>query len=113
MNLRPLNLISSMATRELLAALAGQYQREAGRNVQAEAAGGVEVARRIAAGEPHDVVVLASNAIDKLIAEDKVLAGRVDLVRSGVAVAVRAGAARPPVDTSQDVKTAVLAASDA
>lgn len=107
----PLTLISSMATRELLAALADQYQGVAGRGVQAESAGGVEVAKRIAAGEQRDVVVLASGAIDKLIAEGAVLPGsRVDLVRSGVAIAVAAGVARPAVATPEDVKAAVLAA---
>lgn len=105
-----LTMISSMATRELLAALAAQYQQASGVTVQAEAAGGVEVAKRIGAGECRDVVVLAANAIDKLIADGAVLAGRVDLARSGVAIAVRADAARPPVTTPQQVKAAVLAA---
>jgi molybdate transport system substrate-binding protein len=100
-----------MATRELLAVLAAQYQRDTGRRVEAEAAGGVEVARRIAAGEACDVVVLAANAIDKLTAEGAVLDGsRRDLVRSGIAIAVRAGAARPPVHSAEDVQAAVLAA---
>ncbi len=107
----PLRLISSMATRELLAALASQYQQATGRTVQAESAGGVDVARRIVAGEAHDVVVLAAKAIDKLIADGAVLRGsRVDLVRSGVAIAVRADAPRPQVATTEDVKAAVLAA---
>ena len=111
MTLPPLSLISSMATRELLTGLAAQYQRESGRSVQAESGGGVEIARRISAGEAHDVVVLAANAIDKLMADGAVLpASRVDLVRSGVAAAVGAGAARPALTTPEDVKAAVLAA---
>lgn len=105
-----LTMISSMATRELLAALAAQYQHATGVTVRAEAAGGVEVAKRIGAGESRDVVVLAANAIDKLIADGAVLAGRVDLVRSGVAIAVRADAARPKITTPEEVKAAVLAA---
>ncbi len=106
----PLKMVSSMATRELLAALAQQYQRESGIVVLAEAAGGVEVAKRISAGEAADVVVLASNAIDKLIAEERIIGSRVDLVRSGIAMAVRAGAAQPPIATGEDVKSAVQAA---
>jgi molybdate transport system substrate-binding protein len=107
---QPLKMISSMATRELLAALAAQYQQAQGVAVQAEAAGGVDVARRIAAGEACDVVVLAANAIDKLIADGAVTGKRVDLVRSGVAIAVRAGAARPSIATADEVRAAVLAA---
>ena len=77
----------------------------------AEAAGGVDVAKRVQAGEAVDVVVLASNAIDKLMAEGKVLAGsRVDLVRSGVAIAVRAGATKPDLSDEAAVRRAVLAA---
>jgi molybdate transport system substrate-binding protein len=105
-----LNLISSMATRELLAALAAQYQRDTGIAVETQAGGGVEVARRVSAGEVFDVVVLAANAIDKLLGEGRLAGGRVDLVRSGVAMAVRAGAPRPAVGSEADVKAAVLAA---
>ena len=106
----PLKMVSSMATRELLAALAAQYQRDSGIVVHAEAGGGVEIARRISAGEAADVVVLASTAIDKLMAEGRVAGARVDLVRSGIAMAVRAGAAQPAVAGEADVKAAVLAA---
>lgn len=107
----PLKLVSSMATRELLAALAAEYTRQTGRAVQAEAGGGVDVARRIEQGEACDVVVLASNAIDKLIASAKVLPGREDLVESGIAIAVRKGAARPPVASEEDVRRAVQSAA--
>ena len=105
-----LKMISSMATRELLAQLAEGFTRQSGIAVKAEAAGGVEVAKRISAGEACDVVVLASRAIDKLISEGRVSGARVDLVRSGVAIAVRDGAQRPSVATEEDVKAAVMAA---
>jgi molybdate transport system substrate-binding protein len=112
MHSTPLRLLSSMATRELLAELAARFQRTAAQAVSAEAAGGVDVAKRVQAGEAVDVVVLASNAIDKLIADGKLLAGsRVDLVNSGVAIAVRAGAPRPDIATEEAVKRAVLAAA--
>src|SRR5262245_60440606 len=95
----PLKLVSSMATREVLAELVSQYQRATGQPVAAEAAGGVDVAKRVQAGEAVDVVVLASDGIDKLVAAGKVVEGsRLDLVRSGVGVAVRAGAPHPAVD---------------
>ncbi|MGB6451327.1 MAG: substrate-binding domain-containing protein [Steroidobacteraceae bacterium] len=108
---QPLKLISSMAAREVLAELAAQYQRATGQPVTAEAAGGVDVAKRVQAGEAVDAVVLASTAIEKLIVEGKLLAGsRVDLAKSGVAIAVRSGAARPDVSTEDAIKRAVLEA---
>lgn len=100
-----------MATREVLAELASMYQRISSQPVTSEAAGGVDVAKRVQAGEAVDVVVLAGDAIDKLIAEGKLLSGsRVDIVKSGVAVAVRAGASRPVIDSEEAVKRAVRAA---
>jgi molybdate transport system substrate-binding protein len=108
----PLKLVSSMATRDVLAELLGEYRRVTGQPVAAEAAGGVDVAKRVQGGEVVDVVVLAADAIDKLIAAGKVVAGsRVDLVRSGVGVAVRAGSARPAIDSEDALKRAVEAAS--
>lgn len=103
--------ISSMATKGLLADLAAAYEQRCGVKVAVEAIGGVDATRRVAAGEPFDVVVLAVDAIDKLVAAARVVAGsKVDLVRSGVAVAVRSGAARPDISSEAALKRAVLAA---
>lgn len=107
---RPLRMVSSMATRELLAALAARFQQQTSRAVTTEAAGGVDVAKRVEAGEAVDVVVLASNAIDRLIASGRLYPGRVDVVQSGIAMAVRKGASLPAIATEEDVKRAVLAA---
>lgn len=107
----PLKLISSMATREVLSELVSQYERGTAQPVTTEAAGGVDVAKRVQAGEAADLVVLAANVIDKLIGEGKLAAGsRVDLVKSGVAIAVRSGAHKPDIATEEGVKRAVLAA---
>lgn len=107
---RPLKLLSSMAAREVLAELIRGFTAQTGQPVAAEAAGGVEVARRIQAGEAADVVVLSATAIDKLIAGTQLRAGRVDLVKSGVAIAVRSGASQPDVSTEAAVRAAVSGA---
>jgi len=58
------------------------------------------------------VVVLAGDAIDKLVAAGHlVAAGRVDLARSEVAIAVRAGAARPRIDSETALRAAIEGAS--
>lgn len=108
---RPLKVLSSMAAREVLAELARGFTAQTGQPVDAEAAGGVEVAKRIQTGEAADVVVLSDTAIDKLIAAGALGANRVDLVKSGVAIAVRSGADRPDVSTEGAVKAAVATAS--
>ncbi|MBC5767932.1 substrate-binding domain-containing protein [Ramlibacter albus] len=103
--------ISSMATRQVLAELAAAYEKKAGCALLVESVGGVDAARRVQAGESFDVVFLASDAIDKLVAAGKAVAGsKVDLVRSGVAVAVKAGAPKPDLSSEDALKKAVLAA---
>jgi molybdate transport system substrate-binding protein len=103
--------ISSMATRQVLADLAAAFEQRSGRLVAIESVGGVDAAKRVQAGEPFDIVVLASDAIDKLLAAGHVVAGsKVDLVRSGVAVAVRAAAAHPDIGSEDAVRHAVLGA---
>lgn len=110
-----IRLISSMATKQVLAELISQYETQAqaptDHNVQLESVGGVDAAKRVQADEAFDVVALAANAIDQLIAAGKVLAGsRVDLAHSGVAIAVRQGAPKIDISSEDAVKAAVLAA---
>jgi len=100
-----------MATRQVLADLAALWQQRSGCAVAIESVGGVDAVRRIEAGEPFDVVVLAADAVDKLIAAGRVRAdGKVDLVSSGVAVAVRTGDAAPDIGTEAALRQAVQAA---
>ncbi len=100
-----------MATRALLAELATAYAAQHGVQLLITSVGGVDAAKRIQAGEAFDVVVLASDAVDRLINSGQVVAGsRVDLVHSGVAVAVPAGAALPDISSEDAVRNAVLSA---
>jgi len=103
--------ISSMATRAVLADLAAAFERRTGCGVAFESVGGVDAAKRVEAGEPFDVVVLASDALDRLLAAGHVVPGtRVDVTQSGVAVAVPADAPRPDIASEEAVRRAVLAA---
>jgi molybdate transport system substrate-binding protein len=102
--------ISSMATRQVLADLTSAHTARTGQVVVIESVGGVDAAKRVQAGEAFDLVILASDAIDKLIAAGHLKPGRIDLVRSGVAACVRAGAPVPDLSSEAAVKAAVLAA---
>ena len=107
----PLNGISSMATRHLLADLLASWQAQGGQPVAMASVGGVDAAKRVAGGEAFDVVVLASDAIDTLLAAGHLLPGsRVDLVQSAVAVAVPAGAPQPDIGSEAALRAVVLAA---
>jgi len=103
--------ISSMATRQLLAELAGEYQKRTGQSVAIESVGGVDAARRIRAGEKFDIVVLADDAMRKLEADGFLKAGsRAGFAESAIAVAVRSGARRPDLSDEAVTKAAVLSA---
>jgi molybdate transport system substrate-binding protein len=107
-----LKLLSSMATRALLAESVELYRGRTGDAISTAAAGGVDVERRVREGERVDVVVLAGNAIDRLITGQYLQPGsRIDLVESGVAVAVRAGAAVPDLASEDAVRDAVSRAT--
>jgi molybdate transport system substrate-binding protein len=103
--------ISSMATRSLLAELCADYTAATGQAVAVESVGGVDAAKRVLAGESFDLVVLAGDAMAKLMAAGQLQSGSLTpLVHSGVAVAVALGAALPDLSSEAAVRAAVLAA---
>ena len=98
-----------MATRALLADLMLSHEARGGARLAMQSIGGGDAARRVAEGEAFDVVVLASDAIERLLAQGHLLAGsRVDLVRSGVAAAWPASRPAPDLSTQAALRQAVL-----
>jgi molybdate transport system substrate-binding protein len=64
---------------------------------------------RLERGEPADIVILAAPALEELIKQGKVAPGsRVDLVRSTIGMAVRAGAPKPDISTVEALKRTLL-----
>jgi molybdate transport system substrate-binding protein len=64
---------------------------------------------RLQRGEPADVLIMVGYALDELIKQGKVVTGsRVDLARSSIAMAVRAGAAKPDIGTAETFRRALL-----
>jgi molybdate transport system substrate-binding protein len=69
------------------------------------------IPNRLQRGEPADVAIMVGYALDGLIQQGKVVAGsRVDLARSRIAMAVRAGAPLPDISTVAAFKSTLLAA---
>ena len=69
------------------------------------------IQNRLQRGEPVDVVIMADSALDGFIRDGRVVqASRVDLVRSEIGMAVRAGAPRPDVSSIDLFKRALLQA---
>ena len=100
-----------MAVRALLAELAREHERRSGVAVRVESVGGVDAERRVSEGEAFDFVVLARDAIDRLAASGRVDPGsRVDVARSGMAVAIRRNLPHPGVASESQVRDAVIVA---
>ena len=103
--------LSSMATRHILADLARSYELRTGIRVEFRSMGGVEAAKLVRAGEPADVVALASKAMRSLEAEGHIAKGSImDFARSEIAIAVPAGSPRPSVNSEQAVRRAMIEA---
>ena len=103
--------ISSMATRVILGDLVKRYEAASGAAADIRAMGGVDAAKLVRAGEETDIVILASGPMAQLEAEGHLLAGSVKpFARSGMAIAVKAGAVRPDIGGEEAVKRAIAAA---
>ena len=106
-----IKILSSIATREAYLELVPQFERASGHKVTTTWAGTVDIMKRMAAGERHDVVMISSTEMEELIRQGKIDAGtRVDLARCGIGVAVRAGSPKPDLSSGEALKRTLLAA---
>jgi molybdate transport system substrate-binding protein len=96
--------------------LAPEFERTTGSTIVTKYGGSMgnspdTIPNRLARGEAADVVILAASALDDLIAKGRVVAGsRVDLARSAIGMAVRAGAPKPDISTVDALKRTLLQA---
>jgi molybdate transport system substrate-binding protein len=106
-----IKVLSTQATEEAYRELVSQFEKASGHKVTTIFTGTLDVQKRIAAGEAYDLIVMAGAAIDDFIKAGKIVPGsRVDLARSGVGVAVKAGAPKPDISSTEAVKKTLLAA---
>jgi molybdate transport system substrate-binding protein len=104
-----IRVLSTQAPEQAYRELAPQFEKASGHTVTTVFTGTLDVQKRIAAGEAYDLIIMAGPAIDDFIKSGKIVPGsRVDIARSGVGVAVRAGAPKPDIGTAEAVKKALL-----
>lgn len=110
-------VMTSGAFTAAYAELAPQFERATGNRVvttYGPSMGGTadSIPSRLQRGEPADVVILAAPALDELIAAGHVVKGsRVDLVRSSIGMAVRAGAPKPDISSVEALMRALRRAT--
>jgi molybdate transport system substrate-binding protein len=85
------------------------FRQQTGDNVQIVFATTPEISRRVGAGETPDVVIATPAALDDLVKSGKIEGtARVPVGRVGIGVAIREGAPKPDVSTTDALKRAVL-----
>jgi len=93
----------------MLSELIPAFERATGHKVVVAYESSWLLVGRIQKGETPDVAFLTARQADGLIEEGK-LARRVDLVRSSIGIAVRAGASKPEIGSVEAFKRTLLAA---
>jgi molybdate transport system substrate-binding protein len=111
-----LTVVTSGAFTAAFQELAPQYESATGNKLVVEFGPSMGTTHnaipiRLERGEAIDVVIIAGPALDDLIKQGKVRAdGRVDLVKSKIGMAVKAGAPKPDISTVEALKRTLLAA---
>jgi molybdate transport system substrate-binding protein len=110
-NAAEIKVIGSPGTRAPYTLLVPAFEKATGHKVMTTWGGVNAVAKRVADGEIADVVMLPAPQIDDLIKRGKLVAEtRVNVATSGVGVAIRAGAPKIDVSSSDGIRKALLGA---
>ena len=109
-NAAEIKVASTQATEEAYKELVAQFEKSTGHKVTTYYSGTLNVQKRIADGEPYDLIIMAGPAIDDQIKLSKAVAGsRVDFAQSGTGMAVKKGAPKPDIGSVDAFKKALLA----
>ena len=104
-------LLSTLALMGAVRKLAGRYEAEGGARIDADFAPTLGLMDRLRGGEGADVVILTKQALDDLAAQGVVVPDtRVDLARSFVGIAVKAGADHPDIASDAALRATLLGA---
>ena len=85
------------------------FERETGHKLLVKYAPSAPLLQQIELGEPFDVVLIFPKLVEELIKQRKVQAdSRVDIARAGLGVAVKRGAAKPNIRSTEEFKQVLL-----
>ena len=104
-------VLATPGIKEAYVELVPQFEKANKHKVTTTWAGTADVMKRVKAGEVFDAVILASDSLEELVDTSKVMAGSTsDVARSLVGVAVKAGAPKPDISSTDAVKKTLAAA---
>jgi molybdate transport system substrate-binding protein len=106
-----IKLLASGALKEAYLELLPAFEQTSGHKVVPAWSSTTDIQKRVGSGEVADLVILGDSGTDALIKQGKLIAGtRAVFARSGIYIAVRAGAAKPDISSAEALKNTLLAA---
>ncbi len=106
-----IRVLSTLALKGAVQGLGSQYQAAGGIQINADFAPTLALLTRLRAGEAADLVILTREGLEEVAREGRVAADScVDLARSWVGIAVKAGAPHPDIATEAALRAALLGA---
>jgi molybdate transport system substrate-binding protein len=104
-------VLSTLALKGAVLHLAGTYESLSGTRIDADFAPTLALLERLRAGESADLVILTREGLAEVAREGRVVAEScVDLARSYVGIAVRAGESHPGISTEPALRATLLGA---
>jgi len=105
-----IKVLTAGAMRLMVAELGEAFRQETGHTIAITSGTAGEVRRKVTAGDAADVVIASDTVIEQLAGSGLVVADtRADIARTGIGVAVREGAPKPDIATTEAFKQALLA----
>jgi ABC-type molybdate transport system substrate-binding protein len=100
-------LLAAIGVREIITELAPQFESTTGHKLVTTFDASGRIAQRISGGEAFDLIIINKPAIERIANTGKVNVGSAkDVASSVVGAAVRKGAARPDISTTEAFKRA-------
>ena len=100
---------AARAIATVLAEIGPQFERSTGHKLIVSSDLPAAFGRRAEAGEQFDILISGATPVDEWIKNGKIIAQtRTDIARSGIGVAVRAGARKPDIKSVESFKRALL-----
>ncbi len=106
-----IRVLSTLAVKGAFAELAERFQAASGVRVEADFAPTLALLDRLRRGEPTDAVILTREGLSEMLGEHRVAAASyVDIAKSWVGLAVKAGRAHPDISSEAALRTALVRA---
>jgi molybdate transport system substrate-binding protein len=104
-------VLSTLAVKGAFAELAAKFQAATGARIEADFAPTLALLDRLRRGEVPDVVILTREGLSEMLSEHRVAAvSYVDIAKSWVGIAVKAGRPHPDISTDVALRTALVQA---